>query len=149
MEKSLLCLKGDLPFRNVFFDDSKASALQSLAERMKLFVTGEEQLLEKSADHFHTNELEIINSRIVLIKDILWGLERDFLGNIDKIRALSPEAISVEGFGKYREINFPSQLHRQARSQGERFGWTADILHPVFPRRTRLDLEHPERKKSF
>ena len=106
MEKSLLCLKGDLPFRNVFFDDSKASALQSLAERMKLFVTGEEQLLEKSADHFHTNELEIINSRIVLIKDILWGLERDFLGNIDKIRALSPEAISVEGFGKYREINF-------------------------------------------
>ncbi len=106
MEKSVLSLKSNLQFQAIFFDPGKNMELIDLAGKMRVFLSAEESLLEENADHFHTDELEIIYSRIVQIKDILWGLEKDFLDNIEKIKALSPESLSAESFRKFREINF-------------------------------------------
>ena len=89
-----------------FFSDGLFSALSTLCKEMTVFLATEEKILEDNADHFHTDELEIINSRIIQIKDILWALEKDFLDNIFKIKALCPEGVSENGFRKYRELNY-------------------------------------------
>ncbi|MFB3925382.1 MAG: SIS domain-containing protein [Syntrophales bacterium] len=107
MEKNILSLKTDSQFRNIFFDTGKALELSDLVDKMKTFLLVEEKLLEENADHFHTDELETINSRLILLKDILWGLEKDFLSNIEKIRVLSGgRNISHDGFRKLRQLNF-------------------------------------------
>ena len=59
--------------------------------------------------NFSSSDLEIINSRIILFKDIQWSLEKDVLDNFAKIIDLSgaknSTAISPAAFKKYRQIN--------------------------------------------
>ena len=106
VQKNVHLLKTDARFMDIFFHPGKISALSDLAERMRAFLGVEEKLLEDHADRFHTDELEIINSRLILLKDIVWGLDRDFLANIQSIRNLAGEkALTAFGFQKYRELN--------------------------------------------
>ncbi|MFA7465024.1 MAG: SIS domain-containing protein [Syntrophales bacterium] len=106
MERNVHLQKTAGNFMSVSFDPGKTLDLNDLSDRMRTFLSVEEKLLEENADRFHTNELEIINSRLILLKDIAWGLERDFLANISKIRDLSGgKALSPEGFRKYRQLN--------------------------------------------
>jgi len=56
---------------------------------MKLFLAEEEKILEDNAARFTSTDLEIINSRIILFKDIQWILEKDILDNFAKIIDLS------------------------------------------------------------
>ena len=106
MDKNILLLKGDAQCKHIYFSPDKFIKLIELCKKIGIFLSEEEKLLEESADHFHTDELEIIYSQVILLKDILWTLEKDFLANIEKIKALCPEGVSEEGFRKYREMNF-------------------------------------------
>lgn len=106
IEESVLLIKTDRLFGEIFFDRNRFDRLVDFCGRLKTFLASEEKLLEENADRFHTAELEIIYSRIVLIKDMLWTLEKDLLQNIEKIKALCPRPISPEGLRKYREINY-------------------------------------------
>ncbi|MFA5323149.1 MAG: SIS domain-containing protein, partial [Smithella sp.] len=109
MEKIVLELKEENRQEAIFFDAGISAELLSLSEIMKLFLAEEEKMLEDNAAKFASADLEIINSRIVLFKDILWSLEKDILDNFKKIVYLSgaekPAAINRAAFKKYRQLN--------------------------------------------
>jgi len=110
MEKTLFQLKTDVAFQEIYFKPLTAGQLSDLTEEMKAFFLDEEKCLEENAGNFPTEETETINSRHILMKDIIWGLEKDVLENIEKIRRLSGAGsvneISRESFTKYKRINF-------------------------------------------
>ena len=109
MEKIVLELKEESEQEAIFFEAGKSKELFDLTGKMKLFLEEEGKILEENAAKFSSADLEIINSRIVLFKDILWSLEKDILNNLAKIiylsRAERPAAINRAAFKKYRQIN--------------------------------------------
>src|SRR4030066_1221429 len=110
MENTVLELKSESAQETLFFQTKKAKKLLGIIEGMKLFITGEEKLLEANSEKFISADLEIINSRIILLKDIQWSLEKDILSNFGKIIELSGAdetgAVNPASFKKYRKINF-------------------------------------------
>jgi len=110
MEQDLVLLRQEPHFQDLFFNPGKAEALRALIPEMTAFLAGEERLLEAEAGRFATAQMEIINSRIILLKDVLWGLEKDILSNIEKILYLADtervEALTPESFVKYARVNF-------------------------------------------
>jgi len=110
MEKGILELKREIPFQDIFFHPDKAVRLTDLAVEMNAFLLYEEKLIEENADIFSTEEMETINGRLIMMKDICWSLEKDILDNIERTAGLSGSSkiddISVEGFRKYMKINF-------------------------------------------
>ncbi|HEX7415767.1 MAG TPA: hypothetical protein VF305_01130, partial [Smithellaceae bacterium] len=110
MEKAILELKEEITQEILFFQPVRAKKLFGLAEKMKLFLAQEEKLLENNAEKFTSADLEIINSRIILLKDIQWILENDILANFEKITDLTGAgkitANIPAAFRKYRKINF-------------------------------------------
>ena len=110
MEKELLELKQENAQEILFCEKARAPKLFALAREMNLFLAAQEKLLEENAVKFTSTDLEIINSRIILIKDIKWILEKDILANFEKIIEISgaknASAINSAAFKKYRKINF-------------------------------------------
>ena len=76
---------------------------------MAVLLHREESMVEEEASAFSTEDMEIINSRLTLLKDIVWSLDRDILSNLGKIERLSGrdrrEEVSPVAFEKYRKIN--------------------------------------------
>lgn len=109
MEKIMSELKEENKQEILFFETESSKELFSLTEKMKIFLEEEEKILEDNAANFSSADLEIINSRIILFKDIQWSLEKDILDNFAKIVALSGAekrtAINRAAFRKYRQIN--------------------------------------------
>ena len=109
MEKITLELKKESKQEFLFFQTERSKKLLSLVEKMKSFLAEEENILEDNATKFTSTDLEIINSRIILFKDIQWILEKDILANFPKILDLSGEKkiseIKPAAFKKYRQIN--------------------------------------------
>ena len=63
---------------------------------MKAFLSAEETLLEEQAGLLSTADLEAVNRGLVLIRDLVWGLEHDILDNIGRIVDLA----GVGGVGR-------------------------------------------------
>jgi glucosamine--fructose-6-phosphate aminotransferase (isomerizing) len=109
MEKIILELKQANKQEILFFQTGRAKKLSGLVEKVKLFLAEEENILEDNAAKFSSADLEIINSRVVLLKDIQWILEKDILANFAKILDLSGKkkvtAVNPAAFKKYRQIN--------------------------------------------
>jgi len=110
MEKVTLELKQENAQEIIFCEKARAQKLFVLVAEMNLFLAAQEKLLEETAVSFTSTDLEIINSRIILIKDLVWGLEKDILSNFEKIIDISgaknASAINSNSFKKYRKINF-------------------------------------------
>ena len=110
MEKGLLHLKMEKNLQHLFFHADKARQMLDLSEKIRAFISGEEKLLEGNASCFLTEEMETINSRLILMKDIHWSLKKDILDNIERIGELTGtdgvKEIAPEAFKKYRKINF-------------------------------------------
>jgi glucosamine--fructose-6-phosphate aminotransferase (isomerizing) len=110
MERELFCLKGGEVFRKIFFDPSEAGRLAALSGKMHAFLAEEERLLEGQAGRFSAPGLEAVHRGLLLIRDLVWGLDRDILENIGKIVRLAGAdrigEVPPEAFPKYREMNF-------------------------------------------
>lgn len=110
MEQELLGMKGEEAFKQLFYDAGALSALTQLSLKMKAFLAAEEGFLEGQAGRILTADLEAVNRGLVVIRDLIWGIDRDILENVEKIcrlagartaRDVAPEALS-----KYRKMNF-------------------------------------------
>ena len=110
LEEVLLQQKRDIPTQQIFFHRDKTSRLHGIIEEMKAFLVEEEKILEEKAGHFQSADIEIINSRLILMKDVIWSLEKDILGNVEKIASLTGldnvNQLRPESYQKYRNINF-------------------------------------------
>ncbi len=103
-------MKGEEAFGKIFYDDGEARRLTLLSDKMKAFLTDEEMLLEEQAGRISTVDLEAVNRGLVLLRDLVWGLERDILDNIGRICRLagveSSAGVAPEALSKYRKMNF-------------------------------------------
>lgn len=110
MEDVVLRLKREALFQYLFFHPEAATQLSGLAGEIKTFLAGEERLLEETAGYFSTTDLELINSRLVVMRDIVWGIEKDILENIGRIVTLAGGSaagdLSPAAFTKYHKMNF-------------------------------------------
>jgi glutamine---fructose-6-phosphate transaminase (isomerizing) len=110
MERELFRMKGEEAFGKIFYDHGEACRLTLLTDKMKAFLTDEETLLEEQAGRISTADLEAVNRGLVLLRDLVWGLERDILDNIGRICRLagaeSSAGVAPEALPKYRKINF-------------------------------------------
>jgi glucosamine--fructose-6-phosphate aminotransferase (isomerizing) len=98
-------------FRDIYFDAGKAAILGKLSDDLKAFILDQDKILGENAARLSTDELEIVNSRIIILKDLQWGLEHDILENIAKISDLAGAqgggpAISPQALSKYGRLNF-------------------------------------------
>ena len=94
----------------LFFKKDRAVDLSRVTGEMKNYLTDEEKLLEdQAAAVINSVDLEIINSRLILLKDICWTLERDILANLQKVLSLSGamnfSTVPPATFQKYRKLN--------------------------------------------
>ncbi|HNU86447.1 MAG TPA: SIS domain-containing protein [Syntrophales bacterium] len=109
MERDLTLLRQEPHFEALFFRPARAAAIHSLVSGMAAFLAGEEALLEAEAGRFATAEMEIITGRLILLNDILWGLEKDILANIGKVLHLAgasePGQLTPESFAQYGRVN--------------------------------------------
>jgi glutamine---fructose-6-phosphate transaminase (isomerizing) len=110
MEQTILTMMADETFSRLFFDSGKIQRFKSLVEEMRHFLAHEEQIVEEHAGFFSTLKVETINSRLIMLRDIIWAAERDILVNVDKIALLSGAAkqdgSSAESLKKYKKLNF-------------------------------------------
>ncbi len=79
MERELLRLKEEEAFRRLFFSSGEAQHLARLVKSMHAFLSAEEALLEEQAGRLSTTDSEVVNRGLVLIRDLVWGLEHDIL----------------------------------------------------------------------
>jgi glucosamine--fructose-6-phosphate aminotransferase (isomerizing) len=110
MERELLRMKGEEAFGKIFYDDGEVRRLTLLSEKMKAFLADEERLLEEQAGRISTADLEAVNHGLILLRDLIWGIEKDILDNIGRICRLagveSSAGVAPEALPKYREMNF-------------------------------------------
>lgn len=107
MGRAVLRLKEDALFEALFHQADRRRRLDQLSKAMHALILQEDKLLEERADHFSTDDLEKINGRLILMKDLCWALEKDILENIPKIEGLlGTEDISGEGFRIYAHLNY-------------------------------------------
>ena len=109
LERVTSTLKQHGPYQQLFASTTKTAKFFDLARQMANLLRREESMVEEQANAFSTEDMEIINSRLTLLKDIVWGLEKDILSNLEKIESLSGrnrrEEVSPVAFEKYRTIN--------------------------------------------
>jgi glucosamine--fructose-6-phosphate aminotransferase (isomerizing) len=109
MNMAVLELKREDAQEFLFFHTDRAADLSGVAGEMKQFLADEEKWLEDQASVINSADLEVINSRILLLKDICWMLEKDILANMQKVLALTgeekPAAVKPGAFRKYRKLS--------------------------------------------
>jgi len=109
LTQSIWNMKERDTFRRIFTSNQHREIIQGLANRIRQTLAQEEQLLNQHATAFVTSDLEVINSRLITLKDIAWELERDLLGNLDRITALAGGHalgdLGAESLENYRTLN--------------------------------------------
>ncbi|MHB8829463.1 MAG: SIS domain-containing protein [Syntrophales bacterium] len=110
MESELFRLKEEDARQAVFYDLAAAKMLQNLCMTMKTFLTGEEKILEEQAGRLSSADLEEINLGLNMLRDLIWGLEKDVIYNIEKICSIAgveyPALLPPPALHKYRKLNF-------------------------------------------
>ncbi|MDD5168398.1 MAG: SIS domain-containing protein, partial [Syntrophales bacterium] len=106
METAIRRLKGNDACRQVLCHPLKAQGLSELLTALKTFFAEEERSYEQNASSFATGDAEIINSRMILMKDILWELEKDILNNMSRIAGLAADGASLASFNTFAFKNF-------------------------------------------
>ena len=109
MEMAIAELKQEEIQEYLFFHTNRTKDLHQINEEMKTFLAAEEKLLEDHDFVINSADLEVINSRLLALKDICWMLEKDILANLKRTLVLSGEekysAVNPATFRKYRKLN--------------------------------------------
>lgn len=109
MDLAVTQLKQEDAQELLFFQEKRAADLSRISDEIKNFIFNEEKILENQTTVVSSADLEIINSRLLLLKDISWILEKDILANLQKVLALSgaqrPSMLNQAAFRKYRKLN--------------------------------------------
>ena len=106
LEGMLFSMKQDIGLQFEMNRDGRLSSLQKLCLDLDNFICSQEQMLEAIAPEMPVTDLETFSSRLIKLKDILWGLKEDLLKNQEKIVGLCGEISNLSQFSKYQRINF-------------------------------------------
>ncbi|MCK9363772.1 MAG: SIS domain-containing protein [Syntrophales bacterium] len=110
MERELLYLKGENGRQALFYDPAAVERMRRLCGTMQEFLAREERKLEEQAGRISTSDLEEINRGLIMLRDLLWALEKDVIDNVNKICAVAgiedPILLPPAALYKYRKLNF-------------------------------------------
>ncbi len=109
LERLVLSLKEERSFLPLVLSPDKTRRLAACTGEAKAFAVAEEKLLEDNAFRFPTADIEILNSRLVLLRDIAWALEKDILENIGRTTSLAGGQdlpLSPAALKKYTQLNY-------------------------------------------
>ncbi|BBO72007.1 hypothetical protein DSCA_59370 [Desulfosarcina alkanivorans] len=83
-------LKQETPFLGIFKDPAAQKTLARLSDRLSGIVQREQALLVRQAGSLDTRAVDIVSARIESLKDMIWCLDVELAGNIERIRSLMP-----------------------------------------------------------
>ena len=107
-EQELYLLKQDPLAQREMFHETSLDRIEALASQMGIFIDEQEGFMEEHAVRLSTKEMEKMSQSLISLKDILWALGEDLLGNQGKILKLADREtiISPVAFERYQRINF-------------------------------------------
>lgn len=109
LEETYQALKSDTFIEQILRNEELEKQLQTRLKELQSFINKEEKTLTGKAIERSTSEMELINSRLSVLRDIAWGLEHDILNNKGKIAALAGVSdindISQKAFHRYHRLN--------------------------------------------
>jgi glucosamine--fructose-6-phosphate aminotransferase (isomerizing) len=90
VEIKRLCqdLKAEDSFYGVFSSNGNQDRLSALCDKLQGLIETQENARIQRTGHLAPEEYEVLSSGIVQLKDILWSLKYEILGNIEKIKPL-------------------------------------------------------------
>ncbi len=108
MAADLFHLKQDLDLQYSMHASGSIERMRDLARDLEAFVAEQDVLIEKHADSISTKDMEIISGRLIILKDVLWGLQEDLLSNQDKILDLygAENELTDQAFKRLQRFNF-------------------------------------------
>ncbi len=100
--------KQEAPFLQLYAQGHTQLALADLSKRLSAILARELAALTAAAGNLDSRTVDVITTRLETVKDIVWCLDVELAGNIDRIaRLMAPptEPISKERITVFRQIN--------------------------------------------
>ncbi|MFO7715947.1 SIS domain-containing protein [Desulfosarcina sp.] len=102
------CLKQEAPFVKLFKDSDAQKSLADLSGRLSKILEREQALLSKQVGELATRAVDVIAARIETLKDMVWCLDVELAGSIERITALMPGGANSGAENRitvFRQIN--------------------------------------------
>jgi glucosamine--fructose-6-phosphate aminotransferase (isomerizing) len=81
-------LKQEAPFLCLFNDPAAQQTIADLSARLSILLEGEQAQLSQRVGSMASRAVDVISRRIETLKDIVWCLDMELAGNIDKVQDL-------------------------------------------------------------
>jgi glucosamine--fructose-6-phosphate aminotransferase (isomerizing) len=88
LKDSIAALKDLKIFEYIFKDMESQKAIKNQIQDIHSFLAEEDEILDQSGFKIASSDLELINTRLILIRDCVWWLEKELLLNMEKVRSL-------------------------------------------------------------
>ncbi|MGA1863990.1 MAG: SIS domain-containing protein [bacterium] len=110
LKDAIISLKDLKVFEYIFKDLKSQKAIKAQVQDMHSFLAEEDALLDQSGFRIPSSDLELVNTRLILLRDCAWWLEKELLLNIEKIRSLIDPLLEKD----VNEI-LPDLIHEMAK----------------------------------
>ncbi|MBN2372353.1 SIS domain-containing protein [bacterium] len=81
----IIALKGIKVFEHIFKDKKAQEELRKLVTEINPFLSNEDSILDKAGSKIGSSTIEMVNNRLIKLKDSVWWLERELLANLEKV----------------------------------------------------------------
>ncbi len=107
MTEDLYALKQNVGLQFELSSSQEINRLRELSRELDNFLQGQEGTLEHRADMFPSHAMESLSLRLILLRDLVWGLKQDLLLNMDKIAELNAgqDPPTRHAFEKFQRFN--------------------------------------------
>ncbi len=107
MLADLFALKQNLPQQYALFESTGIERLREIGIDLESFLKEQEGLLESKAATIPGSQAEFFAGQLVLLKDIVWGLNRDLIKNQEKVLDLagSQGIASQTAYARLQRLN--------------------------------------------
>jgi glutamine---fructose-6-phosphate transaminase (isomerizing) len=104
----IIQLKNLDPFAGIFGDKILQVRLIDVSSEIKRIIQTETEVFYHLIGHLPADTADTMSGRIEKLKDTAWGIDRELIGNIDKINGLAvsePAPVSGPGLTALKQIN--------------------------------------------
>jgi glucosamine--fructose-6-phosphate aminotransferase (isomerizing) len=96
------------PFAGIFSDKTLQARLADVSSEIKRIIEAETAVFYRLIGRLPADTADIMSGRIEKLKDTAWGIDRELIGNIDKINGLKgfePAPVNSPALSVFKQIN--------------------------------------------